>query len=157
MRKTLALVGLVVLGASLWVLWPDSSNSGAPSVTERARQGGGAGGLATKVISSEDLPPEGTRSLFDHLVAQNESLPFPFEKLVAMAQAQDPQARAPVALLIPLGRSLLKASAHFARPRVLAAADFQAPDTDAALGLTARGRLVLGFVEDRSEGRRGRG
>ena len=143
-----ATVVLAALGA--WVLWPEQGPAG-PSVAERAGQGAGAGGLHSKVISSEDLPPEGTRSLFDHLVAQNESLPFPFEKLVAMIQAQDPAGRAPVALLIPLGRSLLKASAHFARPRVLAAADFQAPNTESALGLAARGRLFLGFVEDAAE------
>jgi mono/diheme cytochrome c family protein len=143
---------LVVAVLVTWALWPDPGAPPGASVAERARQGApAAGGLAAKVIADDDLPPAGTRSLFDHLIAQNEQLPYPFEKLVALIQAQDPAGRAPVALLIPKGRSLLKASAHFARPRVLVAADFQAPGTDAALGLAARGRLFLGFVEDAAE------
>jgi len=151
MRKWAAFLALGVLGLVAWALWPQH-DAGAPSVSERARPGApAAGGLAARVIAADDLPPEGTRSLFDHLIAQNEQLPFPFEKLVALVQAQDPDGRAPVALQIPLGRSLLKASAHFARPRVLVAADFQAPGTDADFGLAARGRLFLGFVEDAGE------
>jgi hypothetical protein len=147
------LLAALALGAlAAWTLWPDPGAPAGVSVAERARQGApAAGGLAGRVIGADDLPPEGTRSLFDHLIAQNEQLPYPFAKLVALVQAQDPDGRAPVALLIPLGRSLLKASAHFARPRVLVAADFQAPDGEAGLGLAARGRLFLGFVEDAAE------
>ena len=122
-----------------------------PTISELAKSTGAPPGLSAKVISSEDLPPDGTRSLFDHLVAANESLPYPFEKLVAMVRANDPAGAAPVALLIPRGRSLLKAQADFPRPRALIAADFQAPDTDAALGVNARGALFLGFVEDAAE------
>jgi mono/diheme cytochrome c family protein len=107
--------------------------------------------LSARLIASEDLPPAGTRSLFDHLVAQNESLPYPFEKLVAMLQKQDPEGRAPVTLMIPQGRSLLKAQADFHHPRVLVAADFQAPGTPASLGLSPRGQLFLGFVENANE------
>lgn len=146
----LAAVGFGALVA--WALWPGGGAPGGPSITERARQSAPpAGALSSQVIPAGDLPPEGTRSLFDHLIAQNETLPFPFEKLVALIQAQDAEGRAPVALLIPRGRSLLKASAHFERPRVLVAADFQAPNGEAALGLAARGRLFLGFVEDAAE------
>jgi len=146
------LLAALALGAlAAWVLWPQSGGPAGPSISERARQPAAPSGLAAQVIPADDLPPEGTRSLFDHLVAQNEVLPFPFEKLVALIRAQDAENRAPVALLIPRGRSLLKASADFARPRVLVAADFQAPNTDAALGLAARGRLFLGFVEDAAE------
>jgi len=134
-----------------WVLWPQEEGATGPSIVERARQDVAVGGLFSKAISSEDLPPAGTRSLFDHLIAQNEVLPYPFEKLVALVQAQDPAGKPPVMLLIPRGRSLLKAQADFDRPRVLAAADFQAPDTDASVGLAARGQLFLGFVEDAAE------
>ncbi|MGQ0586918.1 MAG: hypothetical protein ACT4PK_06930 [Gammaproteobacteria bacterium] len=151
MKLRVLLASFAIAAGLAWFLLPDKGPAG-PSVAERARQGAATGeALSSKVIPGDDLPPEGTRSLFDHLIAQNESLPFPFEKLVALVQAQDPEGRAPVALLIPQGRSLLKASAHFARPRVLVAADFQAPNTDASLGLAARGRLFLGFVEDASE------
>lgn len=149
-RLFLAAVAFGVLAA--WALWPGGDGPAGPSIAERARLSAApADALSSQAISNEDLPPEGTRSLFDHLIAQNESLPFPFEKLVALIQAQDPEGRAPVALLIPRGRSLLKASAHFERPRVLVAADFQAPNGEAALGLAARGRLFLGFVEDAAE------
>ncbi len=122
------------------------------SVAERAQQSPVAADSASaKVISQSDLPPEGTRSLFDHLLAQNDGLPYPFENLVALIQRQDPQANPPVSLMIPLGRSLLKASADFARPRVLVAADFHAPNNDVSLGLAPRGQLFLGFVENAHE------
>lgn len=151
--RPLFLVFALLLGAlAAWALWPQAAVTGGPSISERARHSAvPPDALSAKIIPGGDLPPGGTRSLFDHLIAQNEQLPYPFEKLVALIQAQDPHGRAPLALLIPKGRSLLKASAHFARPRVLVAADFQAPNTDAAYGLPARGRLFLGFVEDAAE------
>ncbi len=145
-------VAALLAGALVaWLSWPEPAGQG-PSVSERARHGAARPGvLSSQVIPGEDLPPEGTRSVFDHLIAQNEQLPYPFARLVALVGAQDPEGRAPLVLLIPQGRSLLKASAHFARPRVLVAADFQAPNTDHAFGLAARGRLFLGFVEDAAE------
>jgi hypothetical protein len=152
MKRFLLLLLAAFVALLAWTFWPQDGAPGGRSVSERARQSAApADALSSRIIPGEDLPPEGTRSLFDHLIAQNESLPFPFEKLVALVQAQDPSGRAPVALLIPKGRSLLKASAHFVRPRVLVAADFQAPNTDHAFGLAARGRLFLGFVEDAAE------
>jgi mono/diheme cytochrome c family protein len=153
-RKWWSVPYFLILVAALlaWGLWPDASGPAGPSVSERARQGAAPpDALSARVIAAGDLPPEGTRSLFDHLIAQNEQLPYPFEKLVALVQAQDAEGRAPLALLIPRGRSLLKASAHFERPRVLVAADFQAPNGEASFGLAARGRLFLGFVEDAAE------
>ncbi|HKY89749.1 MAG TPA: hypothetical protein VJM11_01865, partial [Nevskiaceae bacterium] len=92
-----------------------------------------------------------TRSLFDHLLAQNDGLPYPFEKLVAIIQRGDPENRPPLAVMIPDGRSLLKASANFQAPRVVFAADYHAPDTQAALGIVPRGQLFLGFVENANE------
>jgi hypothetical protein len=144
---------LAVIAAGVWLAWPSKPGPRAPSVTERAKANGAANpqDLSARVIGSGDLPPEGTRSLFDHLVAQNDALPYPFEKLVALVQRLDPQNRAPVALMIPKGRSLLKAQADFAHPRVLVGADFDSPDSDTVLGLAARGQLFLGFVEDAAE------
>ncbi len=107
--------------------------------------------MSTQVISNEDLPPEGTRSLFDHLIAQNDGLPYPFEKLVELITAQSPDSQPPVTVFIPFGRSLLKAQADFAHPRVLVAGDVQAPNTEASLGVMLRGQLFLGFVENADE------
>lgn len=151
--KRLLLVAALALGAGLaWILGAVGPDRAGPSLSQRAGQAVvPTGAVSARTISTEDLPPEGTRSLFDHLIAQHESLPYPFEKLVALVQAQDPEGRPPLALLIPEGRSLLKAQAHFARPRVLVAADFQAPNPDGVLGLAARGQLFLGFVEDAAE------
>lgn len=107
--------------------------------------------LSAKLISSDDLPPDGTRSLFDHLIAANGQIPYPFPKLVELIRKNDPDAGTPLTLLVPHGRSLLKGLADDAHPRVLAAADFQAPATPASLGLSPRGQLFLGFVENASE------
>lgn len=120
-------------------------------ISERAEQMAVTEGLHARVVSKADLPPEGTRSLFDHLIAQNDGLPYPFEKLLALVQAQDVAAQPPLALMIPLGRSLLKAQADFAHPRVLAAADFHAANPPGALGIAPRGQLFMGFVENAAE------
>lgn len=140
-----------LLVAGLW-LWSGARDA-APSVVERAGQLGGAevDGLSARTISAEDLPPEGTRSLFDHLVAQNEGLPYPFEKLIDWLAQQSPDGVRPVTVFIPLGRSLLKAQADFQHPRVLVATDFEGLNTDGVLGLAPRGQLFLGFVENASE------
>lgn len=143
---------LVVLAGTVWWLRPTSTALSAPSVKDRVNDAGTrAAALTAKSISTEDLPPEGTRSLFDHLIAQNDVLPYPFEKLVALIAKQAPEGQAPLTLLIPQGRSLLKAQADFVHPRLLLAADFQAPNTSAALGLAPRGQLFLGFVENAGE------
>ena len=145
-----ALALVVALGA--WRLL-GQTGTGSISVIDRAQQPAPpqAARLSDSVLSSEDLPPPGTRSLFDHLVAQNDGLPYPFDQLVEMIRQQDPEGAAPVALTIPQGRSLLKGQADFHHPRVLVAADFQARDTPAALGIAPRGQLFLGFVENAGE------
>lgn len=120
-------------------------------IAQRAAQPLPDASVSARVISSDDLPPDGTRSLFDHLIAQNDGLPYPFEKLVELIERQGPADQKVVAVMLPLGRSLLKAQADFHRPRVLVAADFQAPNTEANLGLAPRGQLFLGFVENAAE------
>jgi hypothetical protein len=107
--------------------------------------------ISTRLISSEDLPPEGTRSLFDHVVAQANGVPYPFEKLVQTIAKLDPTAQAPVVVMLPQGRSLLKAQANESHPRIVMAADFQSPNSKATLGLNTRGQLFLGFVENANE------
>lgn len=153
MKRALGVLLLIAVGVGAWLWLRTDSGPRGPDITERSAQDSHqpAPRLSRRVIASEDLPPAGTRSLFDHLVAQNDGLPYPFEKLVEMLQKQDPEGRAPVTLMIPQGRSLLKAQADFHHPRVLVAADFQAAGTPASLGLSPRGQLFLGFVENAGE------
>ena len=112
-RLHLAVVALVALasaGAAWW--WFDEDHGGA-DITSLARQSGVAlGPVSARAIPQDDLPPAGTRSLFDHVLAQNDGLAFPFEKLVGVIQHQAPENARPLAVMIPLGRSLLKASAR---------------------------------------------
>ena len=151
-RRWILLPLVAVVVGAIWFLRPSDSTLGGPSIKNLAHDAGTrAAALTAKTISTEDLPPEGTRSLFDHLIAQNDVLPYPFEKLVALLAKQNPDGQAPLALLIPQGRSLLKAQADFVHPRLLLAADFQAPNTPAAVGLAPRGQLFLGFVENAGE------
>lgn len=151
-RRWLALAAAVTAVAAFW-WFSGEPGAGGAAVSERALQSpaADAAALSARLIPGADLPPQGTRSLFDHLIAQNEALPYPFEKLVALLQKQNPQGQPPLTLMIPDGRSLLKASANYQHPRVLVAADFQAPDNDVSLGLAPRGQLFLGFVENAAE------
>lgn len=149
------LLVFVVLGALIYLTGPrEAPERKGPSIQAlaEARQDARATESAhARVIPQTDLPPEGTRSLFDHLLAENGGLPYPFEDLVALIESYDTDARDPVQVLIPDGRSLLKGQADFTAPRLLYAADFQARNTDAALGVAPRGQLFLGFVEGAAE------
>ena len=146
MRAVLA----AALAAGLLAACGSDEGSG---ITALAKQPGApaADSLSARLIPSDDLPPAGTRSLFDHLIAANGQIPWPFPKLVEMIGKLDPDATPPLRLLVPQGRSLLKGLADEAHPRVLVAADFQAAATPASLGLNPRGQLFLGFVENAAE------
>ena len=85
--------------------------------------------LFNRLIPDTDLPPEGTRSLFDHLMTQNEGIPFPFSQFSTLLTNANPNNKPPLSLLIPNGRSLLKGQADNTLPRILLAPDFQAPNT----------------------------
>lgn len=143
------------LGFSLLALWLAGCGeaSRAPAIADLAKRPAvtDASARSSKIISREDLPPEGTRALFDHLVAQADGVPWPFEKLVEMVAKHDPSGAAPLVLLVPDGRSLLKGQADYAHPRILMAADFQAPGSPTSLGLAPRGQLFLGFTEQANE------
>jgi hypothetical protein len=124
------------------------------SVSERATEPDSAfdpNSLSYKAIPPTDLPPAGTRSLFDHIIKENGSLPFPFAELVQLIASYDAEARPPVTVLIPDGRSLLKGQADFHQPRIIAAADPRPAPAEAELGPLLRGRLFLGFVEGAAE------
>ncbi len=145
------LVLAVVAGAGVaGFRWFGSSG---PSVTALSTVKGvtDPDALSTRLISSDDLPPAGTRSLFDHVVTQSNGVPYPFDKLVASIQKLNPSGEPPVVVMIPHGRSLLKAQANDEHPRLLMAADFQAKNNDASLGLNTKGQLFLGFVENANE------
>jgi hypothetical protein len=124
------------------------------SVSERATEPDSAfdpASLSYKAIRPTDLPPEGTRSLFDHLVKENNSLPYPFEELLALIASYDAEGRRPVTVLIPDGRSLLKGHADFHQPRIIVAADPRPAPAESEFGPLLRGRLFLGFVEGAAE------
>ena len=107
--------------------------------------------LSYDLIPRSDLPPEGTRSLFDHMIKDNGALPFPFEDVISLVSQYDREGRKPTMVLVPDGRSLLKGQASFHKPRVILAADIEPPTSDADLGIYFKGRLFMGFVEDAAE------
>lgn len=121
-----------------------------PPIRELAKNTVTVKSFSTTIIPETDLPPEGTRSLFDHIIAQNGVLPYPYEKLVNLIQALGPETE-PIGLLIPHGRSLLKGQADNSHPRIVSVADSDAVGNDVSIGLAMRGRLFLGFVENASE------
>lgn len=151
-KSPLRYVGALAVVAGVFVLSYIISPPG-PSVMNLAKIKGvtDPDALSTQLISSEDLPPEGTRSLFDHVVSQANGVPWPFEKLVETIQKLDTTGQAPVIVMLPQGRSLLKAQANESHPRIVMAADFQTPNSGSALGMNTRGQLFLGFVENADE------
>ncbi len=98
-----------------------------------------------------DLPPPGTRSLFDHHIARLGALPYPYAALIESFQQFDRWDAGTVALLVPDGRSLRRAEADFQKPRALVAAQVDAPYTPHELAPVYAGRLFLGFVEAANE------
>lgn len=146
----LLLALLAVIGYQL--LLADDAEVSTLKVSELAEQQAQASDtLHAHTISEDDLPPEGTRSLFDHLIKEHGSLPYPFESLMDLVASQDKNATQPVTVLIPNGRSLLKGQANFKHPRLLAVADVRQPESDYAFDQMYRGRLFMGFVEDANE------
>jgi hypothetical protein len=107
--------------------------------------------LFNQLIPDTDLPPEGTRSLFDHLMTQNEGIPFPFSEFATLLTNSSANNELPLSLLIPDGRSLLKGQADNTLPRILLAPDFQTPNTPSSLGINTQGQLFIGFVEAANE------
>ena len=149
-RKIIVLAGLffVLIGLALGLM----SHQSTPPIAELAKNSQPIKKyFSQQVIPETDLPPVGTRSLFDHLIVQNNGLPYPFSKLIHLLKEQNPTGQEPVALLIPNGRSLLKGQADNAHPRIVVAADFEGNNPAVGLGLAARGQLFLGFVENANE------
>jgi hypothetical protein len=131
------------------LLWFLNFNS-TPPISELAKNIPTKTLFSASIIPDTDLPPEGTRSLFDHIIAQNGVLPYPYEKLVELIYTLSPDNK-PIDVLIPNGRSLLKGQADNAHPRIVTAADSDSKGSETSIGLAMRGRLFLGFVEKASE------
>ncbi len=159
MRKTILLGALLLgLGSALWF-----STAGRPGLSEISTRSAigeataltaGAeapGGPTGRAPTGTDLPPEGSRSLFDFHVAQLGALPYPFSALVDSFRDLDRWQDGSVRLLIPDGRSLRKGVANYEHPRVLAAAQVDAPYSPFELAPLYTGRLFMGFVEPANE------
>ena len=152
MNRVVIVGAVIVVATAAYAAIMMSSTQNSPPITTLAKQSANARDqLSDKVIPDTDLPPPGTRSLFDHMVAQNDGLPYPFAKLIALLREQNPAGVDPVALLIPNGRSLLKGQADNAHPRLVVAADYDGNNTPVGLGKATRGALFLGFVENANE------
>jgi len=155
--KKLAIIVLLVLGAAIALQFTGGGSDEVSSLkvselaSAKEAQSEAAQSLYDQFVSDEDLPPEGTRSLFDHLIKEHGSLPYPFDDLLALIASQDKSNKAPVTTMIPNGRSLLKGQANFKHPRILAAANIRQPDSKHSFDQMFRGRLFLGFVEDANE------
>lgn len=96
-----------------------------------------------------DLPPKGTRSLFDRLVLSRGPVPFPFSDLTALLRGYSEDDAPLVSLFVPDGRSLVRAKGDFHHPRVLAALAAQPKPDSGAPAL--RSRLFIGYVEDAAQ------
>ena len=142
------LTGLLFMAAIYWSINYASTPS-ISALTEIIEQKEAT--LFNQVIPDTDLPPEGTRSLFDHLITQNEGIPFPFSEFSNLLTNVSPNNEPPLSVLIPNGRSLLKGQADNTLPRIILSPDFQAPNTPTGLGLNTQGQLFMGFVEAADE------
>ena len=102
-----------------------------------------------------DQPAAG-RSLFDALLAETingkvvHDIPFPFEKLTARIESSFPGTPKPLLrkVLIPIGRSLQRFANrpdYFRSPRVVVAADTEAPPAPAESQPRLKDRLFLGY------------
>lgn len=157
--KKLAIAVLVVLGVAIayQLMLGGSDEVSSLKVSELASASADdtdnteQQSLYDQLVSDEDLPPEGTRSLFDHLIKEHGSLPYPFGSLLDLIASQDKDNTKPVTVMIPNGRSLLKGQANFKHPRILAAANIRQPESQHSFDQMYRGRLFLGFVEDAHE------
>lgn len=156
MRKTVA--ALIVLGLLLgWLTRqqasPDRDDDSIHAAIERTSVALHAAGqaLSHRLIAQHDAPPAGTRSLFDHHLAQAGGLPYPFAALLESFNRNDRWDDGYVSLLIPQGRSLSKGQTDFRQPRVLAAARTNAPYSTDQLAPIYAGRLFLGFTEAAQE------
>lgn len=98
-----------------------------------------------------DLPPAGTRSLFDQLVMQNGGLAYPFESLLDQIRKYSGTKgeKSLVHLLIPDGRSLVRGKTDNHQPRVMVAVSSESGDNSSMPVM--RNRLFISLVEEASQ------
>src|SRR5439155_20620051 len=77
----------------------ESTRGEAPATSDEPDDG-----AYRRAIPRAALPPEGTRSLFDHILTHNGGLPYPFDRLLELVAAYDDEGRRPAAVLVPPGR-----------------------------------------------------
>jgi len=148
----LAVLAALVLAALYYVIRPaEVASVDIEALAERQAAAFDTSLPTFEAIPQSDLPPEGTRSLFDHMIAENGALPYPFEQLVDLIASYDREGAKPPQVMIPDGRSLLKGFADFNHPRVIVAANPRSADSDGDLGMPLKGRLFITFVEDANE------
>lgn len=146
------LIGLLLLAGLYWILRPaEVSLVDINALAEQRAAAFDSSLPSFEALPQTDLPPEGTRSLFDHIIAQNGVLPYPYDSLVELLASYDVNGKPPTQVLIPDGRSLLKGFADFHRPRTVLATNPKLAESDFELGPMLKGRLFLGFVEDADE------
>lgn len=154
-KLSFIVISLLIL-SGLYVFWSINYNK-TNSISELTESlltestANSSSRLSNSIIPDSDLPPEGTRSLFDHIIAQNNGLPFPFDKFITLLTDLHPENKKPLMLMIPDGRSLLKGQANQHLPRILLAPDFQEENTPVGLGKVTPGQLFIGFVEAANE------
>lgn len=145
----LGVLACIALAIAYWSInYADKPSISALSASIDKKQ---VSSLHSEIIPDTNLPPEGTRSLFDHLIAQNDGLPYPFSEIINLLKSQHPEGKPPLSLLIPDGRSLLKGQADDHLPRILIAPDFQEANTPAGLGMNPQGQLFVALVEGANE------
>ncbi len=151
-RSPRIIAGLA-MAVSLAFLSGCDSHPKGPTVTELAAQKVETVGDDVSIIAipPTDLPPEGTRSLFDHIIKENGALPYPFDQLIELVASYDANGEPPITLLIPDGRSLLKGQANFEHPRIVVAATAQPAASDVVLAPILKSRLFMGFVDGADE------
>jgi hypothetical protein len=81
------------------------------------------------------------------MIARDGGLPYPFEALLAWLGHEAPGGEI-LTLLIPDGRSLVRAKGSYELPRVLATVDGAADRPGVA---ALRGRLFVGYVEQAAQ------
>ncbi len=143
---------LTLSAALFWLASCGAPQTEEPGVAEVAAAQGSrnANSLHAQIIGESDLPPAGTRSLLDYWLAEQGAIPFPFTQFVDALAAEDGSERPVLSVLIPDGRSLLKAQADFTSPRIVVAANMQ-PPAGALIAPDFAGRLYLGFTENANE------
>ena len=82
MNRVVLAAAAIVIATAGYVAFMFSNTQSSSPITALAKQTTNRGSLLSdKVIPETDLPPAGTRSLFDHIVAQKRRPTVPFREV----------------------------------------------------------------------------